>query len=118
MWEHVIAILSDPSVSVDLILDGEQVNPAAVKMALECKDSDKVCLIRDANVTAGMPEGRYKSYEYDVTVENEGALARCAEDAPNPGTLSGSSLTMDMAGMKRTLHCLMWAAEKTLLKQQ
>jgi N-acetylglucosamine-6-phosphate deacetylase len=40
----VEAILADPSVSVNFILDGEHVDPMAVRMALVCKGPDKVCL--------------------------------------------------------------------------
>jgi len=53
----VEAVLANPDASVDFILDGEHVDPTAVKMALLCKGSDKVCLITDANVNAGL-QGR------------------------------------------------------------
>ena len=43
----------DPAVSVDFILDGEHVDPVAVKAALRCKGPGKVCLITDAVPGAG-----------------------------------------------------------------
>lgn len=94
----VEAILADPDVSIDFILDGEHVDPVAVQVALACKDPDKVCLITDANANAGMPPGRYESLGgYDIDVLYEGGPARCAETGPIPGALAGSGLTMDKA---------------------
>jgi N-acetylglucosamine-6-phosphate deacetylase len=94
----VEAILAAPSVSVDFILDGEHVDPTAVKMALQCKDSDSVCFITDANINAGMPPGRYTGLGgSDIVVEYEGGPARLAENAKTPGGLAGSRLTMDRA---------------------
>lgn len=90
----VEAVLADSNVSVDFILDGEHVEPVAVKMALQCKGTDKVCLITDANINAGLPEGKYKGLGgTEITVEYEGGPARLTES----GTLSGSGLTMDRA---------------------
>lgn len=94
----VESILADPAVSVDFILDGEHVDPAAVRMALAAKGPGKVCLITDANINAGLPPGRYEGLGgYHVDVASEGGPARCAEDGPLPGALSGSGLTMDGA---------------------
>ncbi len=58
----VEAILADERVSVDFILDGEHVDPVAVKMALACKGPDRVCLVTDANIGAGLPPGKYINY--------------------------------------------------------
>ncbi len=88
------AILANPNVSVDLILDGEHVDPAAVKMALQCKGSEGVSLITDANINAGLPPERYTGLGgVDIMVEYEGGPARLASS----GTLAGSGLTMDRA---------------------
>ena len=53
----VEAVYSYPDVSVDFILDGEHVEPGAVKMAIACKGIEKVCLITDANVNSGLGAG-------------------------------------------------------------
>lgn len=93
----VEAVYAHPEVSVDFILDGVHVIPIAVKMALACKDRDKVCLISDSNVHAGLPAGEYAGVEgAGITVEYEGAPARLAS-GPIKGALSGSGLTMDRA---------------------
>ena len=92
----VEAVLADPRVSVDFILDGEHVHPIAVKMALACKGPDRVCLITDSNVGAGMPPGRYIGFggeEFEFTYP--GGPARYTEKAHIPGGIVGSGLTMD-----------------------
>lgn len=93
----VEAILADPRVSVDFILDGVHVHPVAARMALQCKGPDRVCLITDANVGAGLPPGRYKFGEDEVEFAHKGGPARLTEDSHWPGALSGSGLTMDRA---------------------
>ena len=93
----VEAVLADPRVSVDFILDGEHVDPVAVKMALRCKGQDSVCLITDANKGAGLPPGRYKALGAEVDFKYPGAPARLTENTKYPGDLAGSGLTMDKA---------------------
>ncbi len=94
----VEAILADPGVTVDFILDGEHVHPVACQMALVSKGAGGVCLITDANVGAGLPPGpAYRFSGYEVTFAYEGAPARITADGPSPGVLAGSGLTMDAA---------------------
>ena len=94
----VEAVLADPGVSVDFILDGEHVDPIAVKMALQCKGSEGVSLVTDANINAGLAAGRYTGLGGgDIVVAYEGGPARLAENTKAPGTLAGSGLTMDRA---------------------
>jgi N-acetylglucosamine-6-phosphate deacetylase len=94
----VEAVLADPRVTVDFILDGEHVHPVALKMALQCKGDDGVSLITDANIGAGMPPGqKFRSGAYDVVFAYEGGPARMTDNGPFPGALSGSGLTLDMA---------------------
>jgi len=91
----VEAILADPRVSVDFILDGVHVHPIAVEMALQCKGPDRVCLITDANIVAGLPPGRYSFGNRELESAYEGGPARMTEDSHCPGGLAGSGLTMD-----------------------
>lgn len=93
----VEAILASPETSVDFILDGEHVHPVAVKLALACKGRDKVCLISDANINAGLPPGTYKAFDCDIDVLYEGGPARMSKNSRYPGTLAGSGLTLDKA---------------------
>jgi len=93
----VEVILADPNVSVDFILDGEHVMPIAVKMALQCKSPDKVCLITDSNIGAGFPPGLYGFMGKEVEFKYPGGPARMTENTDWPGALAGSGLTMDAA---------------------
>jgi N-acetylglucosamine-6-phosphate deacetylase len=94
----VEAVLASNETSVDFILDGEHVHPAAVKMALSCKGREKVCLITDANLNAGLPPGKYKSFgDYGIEVFYKGGPARMDNESKYPGALGGSGLTMDRA---------------------
>lgn len=92
----VEAVLADPRVSVDFILDGVHVDPIAVKMALMAKQSGpgSVCLITDANVGAGFQPGTYTFGNMgDICFDYPGAPARSVKDH----TLAGSGLTLDVA---------------------
>ena len=93
----VEAILADPRVSVDFILDGEHVDPVAVKLALACKRPDRVCLATDANVGAGLGASRYRFAGQEIVISRPGAAARLGERSHAPGALAGSGLTMDRA---------------------
>jgi N-acetylglucosamine-6-phosphate deacetylase len=86
------AVYASPQVSVDFILDGEHVAPIAVKMALACKGGDRVSLITDANMCAGLPPGKYQAmFGRETEVRYGGGPARGID----PPGLVGSGLTMD-----------------------
>ncbi len=89
----VEAILADPAVSVDFILDGEHVDPVAVKMALECKGPDRVCLVTDASPGAGAVPGIHDFVGCKIEIKYPGGPARDTKH----GWLAGSGLTMDFA---------------------
>lgn len=94
----VEAVLADPRVTVDFILDGEHVDPVAIELALRCKGEEGVCLITDANVGAGLPPGRYTGIgKRDVVFAYRGGPARIADGSDQEGTLAGSGLTLDLA---------------------
>jgi len=96
----VESLLADPRCSVDFIADGVHVHPMAIRCALAAKGFEKVLLITDSNIGAGLPEGVHDT-PWGVTVRvQEGRGARVA-DVGNPkfGTLAGSALTMD-AGIR------------------
>jgi N-acetylglucosamine-6-phosphate deacetylase len=101
------AILSREDCTVDFILDGEHVDPLIVKMTLVCKGKDSVCLVTDANISAGMPAGRYVGGIGNTPFEvaYEGGPARSAEEGPKKGGLIGSGLTMDLA-VKNAINML------------
>jgi len=92
------AILQDPKISVDFVLDGVHVDPIAVKLALLCKSAEKVCLITDSNIGAGKAPGIYPGFGGDeIIFAYPGGPARGTEKSRYPGSLHGSGLTMDLA---------------------
>lgn len=91
----VEAILADGRVSVDFILDGEHVDPVAIKMALQCKGPGDVVLITDSNIGAGLPPARFMFGQDEVEIKYPGGPARMTENSRFPCGLAGSGLTMD-----------------------
>lgn len=90
--------LADERVSVDFILDGEHVDPVAVKLALLCKAPDRICLITDANIGAGLAPGRFMfAAGMEIEFKYCGGPARLTETSYMPGALAGSGLTLDRA---------------------
>jgi len=93
----VEAILADDRATVDFILDGEHVDPIAVKMALRCKGPGGVSLITDAQIGSGFPPGRHRLGNREVEFKYPGGPARMTENSRAPGGLCGSGLTMALA---------------------
>jgi N-acetylglucosamine-6-phosphate deacetylase len=101
----VESLLADPRCSVDFIADGIHVHPMAIKCALAAKGFQKVLLITDSNIGAGLPEGVHETpWGFSVRVR-EGNAARVADAGPKQGTLAGSALTMD-AGIRNLMKWL------------
>jgi N-acetylglucosamine-6-phosphate deacetylase len=83
------AALESADATAELIADGVHVHPAVLRIAVAAMPN-RIALITDAMRAAGMPEGKYKLYDYEVTVSD--GTARLAN-----GTLAGSVLTMAAA---------------------
>jgi N-acetylglucosamine-6-phosphate deacetylase len=83
------AALESVDATAELIADGIHVHPAVLRIACTAMPG-RIALVTDAIRAAGMPEGKYKLYDYDVTVAD--GSARLAN-----GTLAGSVLTMNAA---------------------
>ena len=82
-------VLSDDSITADLIADGIHVSPEVVKVFLHSKGRERAVLITDAISATGMPDGRYQLGPIEVDVKD----GRCTAN----GSLAGSVLTMDRA---------------------
>lgn len=82
-------VLSDDSITADLIADGIHVSPEVVKVFLHSKGHERAVLITDAISATGMPEGRYQLGPIKVEVKD----GKCTAN----GSLAGSVLTMDRA---------------------
>lgn len=72
--------------TAELIADGIHVHPIVLRMFVQLMHN-RIALITDAMRACGMPEGRYKLYDHEVTVD-DGAVHL------KDGTLAGSVLTM------------------------
>ncbi len=82
-------VLSDDSITADLIADGIHVAPPVVKLFLQAKGVERAVLITDAISATGMPDGLYKLGPIEVDVKD----GKCTAN----GSLAGSVLTMDRA---------------------
>ena len=89
------AILTDNSLTADIIADGLHVRPEVVDLFLRAKGPDRAVLITDGISATGMPDGTYHLGSYQVTVKD----GRCE----SYGKLAGSVLTMDRA-LQNVMH--------------
>nr|MBO2494601.1 N-acetylglucosamine-6-phosphate deacetylase [Clostridia bacterium] len=85
------AALDRDGVTVELIADLVHVHPAALRIAVAIKGSDKVALITDAMSATGMGDGDYILGGLEVVVKE--GVARLKDG----GNLAGSTLTQDQA---------------------
>ncbi|MEN8235901.1 MAG: amidohydrolase family protein, partial [Actinomycetota bacterium] len=84
------ALLAEPEVAAEIIVDGIHSHPKAVRIAWDAKGPDKLVLITDAMAAMGMGHGQFIISSVDVFVDETGP--RNAS-----GVLAGSALTMDDA---------------------
>lgn len=88
-------LLTDSRVSVELIGDGFHVHPQVLEMAVAAAGPDRVTLVTDAMVAAGMPDGEYALGGLDVRVRD--GQARLVGPDGSAGPIAGSTLTMARA---------------------
>ncbi|MGB6482126.1 MAG: N-acetylglucosamine-6-phosphate deacetylase [Candidatus Acidiferrales bacterium] len=84
------AVLTDPSVTAELIADGVHVDDPAIRLLLAAKGTDLILLVSDGTAATGMRDGSYRLGTFDVTVSD--GVCRNRE-----GKLAGSTLTLDRA---------------------
>ena len=102
----VETVLAADDVSVDFIADGVHVHPMAIRAALKAKGPEKVLLITDSNIGAGLPAGVYETpWGFSVRVSPQEAARAHKPGKPGDGGLAGSALTMDV-GMTNLLDWL------------
>lgn len=87
------AVLTDPSVTAEIIADGVHVDDPAIRLLLAAKGTERVVLVSDGTAATGMPDGHYKLGTFEVTVTK--GISRNRE-----GKLAGSTLTLDRAIQK------------------
>jgi N-acetylglucosamine-6-phosphate deacetylase len=67
------AVLTCDEINAELIADGQHVSPAVMKILLRCKGVDRVHLITDNTIWAGMPNGTYEDGDRTVVKEDRRA---------------------------------------------
>ena len=83
------AILTNDTLTADIIVDGLHVEPEIVDLFVRAKGLDRAVLITDATSATGMPDGVYRLGSFEVQVRD----GRCEAH----GKLAGSVLAMDRA---------------------
>lgn len=83
------AVLTNDTVTADIIVDGIHVAPEVVDLFVRAKGIDRAVLITDAISATGMPDGKYMLGGLEVEVHD----GRCDYQ----GRLAGSVLTLDRA---------------------
>lgn len=86
----VVAALSDPRVTLELVLDGHHVHEQVVALTLD-EAPRRVAFITDSMAAAGSDDGHYRLGELNVTVR-DGLAVLSGTD-----TIAGSTLTLDAA---------------------
>jgi N-acetylglucosamine-6-phosphate deacetylase len=90
-----VGALLDRQVTCEVIADGSHLHDTVIRLAARAAGRDNLVLITDAMAAAGMPDGAYRLGSRDVTVT--GGVARLAPSEPGdaPGSIAGSTATMD-----------------------
>ncbi len=85
--EHV-ALIDHRIQAIHLISDGVHVDPLLVKLILRCRGVEAVCLVTDAVIRAGCPDGPYE-WDDGRRFTKEGGVGRT-----DSGWLAGSALLL------------------------
>nr|WP_042183733.1 N-acetylglucosamine-6-phosphate deacetylase [Kibdelosporangium sp. MJ126-NF4] len=93
------ALLDDPRITVELIVDLVHVHPTVVRLAARHAGPGRTVLITDAIAAAGVGDGVYDVGGLEVTVTD--GVPRIA----GGGSLAGSTLTMDAAFRNLVTGC-------------
>ncbi len=91
------AVMASNEATAELIADGIHVHPGAIKVLYRCLGSERVALITDAMMGAGLPDGIYDLVGNPVFVKDGQARLK-------DGTIAGSTATMDAC--VRNMHSL------------
>jgi N-acetylglucosamine-6-phosphate deacetylase len=98
-------VLSNPSLTADIIADGVHVHPSIVRLFLEAKGAESAVLITDATAATGMPDGRYQLGSLEVDVRDGKCL--------HGGKLAGSVLELDRA-LRNIMNFAGWSLHQAL----
>ena len=82
------AILDSDAIMAEIIADGHHVHPAMMRLLIQAKSPERVCLVSDAVLAAGMPDGEYPWGNLNLIVRD--GTCRLAD-----GTLAGSIMLIN-----------------------
>lgn len=85
------AVLDSDDVSAELISDGIHVHPAALRLTVARKGTDKLCLVTDSLKAAGAGDGTYRWGKIEIEVRGPRATIK------NTDVLAGSVLSLNQA---------------------
>jgi N-acetylglucosamine-6-phosphate deacetylase len=94
----IVGGIFDTDITTEVIADGIHINFAVLRTVFKVKGPDKVALITDAMMAAGLKDGKYELGGQEVFVKD--GAARLAS-----GQLAGSTLTLDRAVCNVVKHC-------------
>lgn len=101
----IAEVLTNPSVSAEVIVDGIHVHPSVVQLIAKAKGVESTVLVTDATAATGMPDGRYYLGLVEIEVKNGMCL--------HEGTLAGSVLTLDRA-MRNLMDFAKWDLQQAV----
>jgi N-acetylglucosamine-6-phosphate deacetylase len=117
----VVAAIRDERVTAELIMDAVHVHPDVARLLLEAAPG-RVALVTDAMAAAGAADGTYRLGSLDVAVTD--GVARLREPDGSPGSIAGSTLTLDHAltgatrlagmGLPAAVAALTWVPARAL----
>jgi N-acetylglucosamine-6-phosphate deacetylase len=87
--------LLDRQVTCEVVADGSHLHDTVIRLAARAAGQGNLVLITDAMAAAGMPDGGYRLGSLDVTVTAGVARLAPAEPGGAPGSIAGSTATMD-----------------------
>src|SRR5690606_20303485 len=91
----VFALLGAPAVVCEFAADGVHLHDGTLALATTVTGPRRAALVTDAIAATGMPDGEYELGGQPVVVAS--GTARLATADGSPGSIAGSTLTMDAA---------------------
>jgi len=85
------AVLDSEDISAELIADGIHLHPAALRLALASKGTEKLCLVTDSLKAVGVGDGVYRWGNMEIEVKGPRATIKDTD------VLAGSVLTLNRA---------------------
>lgn len=73
-------VLLDDRLTTEVIADGYHLHKGVIQLAVKCKGYDKVCIVTDAMMGVGLPDGQYVIGNQECLVQNKLAIIKDRPD--------------------------------------